>query len=304
MNRARVLITGATGFIGKPLTEALIDANCEVLAITRKEPASKTHIKWLEADLSNAESYRDTVAAFTPEVVIHLAWQGIPDYSFETSLGNLNQSLELLSFVLDLESCKKVIVSGSCWEYSDAIGECLEADINKPKDNFTWAKHAIRSWLEAHCLKKGIDYAWLRIFYVYGPGQRSGSLLPTVFSSLIEDTLPSINNPHNANDYVYIDDVVEAFMMAVKQSFKSGIYNIGSGESVKVLDICRLAENIVNGSEILTEQLAENSLVKDGAVDFWASLTEVKKQFGWAPKTSLVDGISQTWNHQQALSMP
>jgi len=303
MNKTRVLITGATGFIGKPLSNILIGAGYEVLALTRKVPAQQDQIKWLEADLSNTEAYHSVIADFSPEVVIHLAWQGIPDYSLETSIANLNLSLGLLSFVMSLESCKKVLVSGSCWEYTDAKGECLEGDVTNPQNDFTWAKHAIRSWLEIHCLKHGIDYAWLRIFYVYGPGQRSGSLLPTILTSLQEDRIPAINALYNANDYVYIDDVVEAFMVAVKQPFKSGIYNIGSGGSVKVLDIFRLAENIVNGSETLAEQMAENVSVQANAVDFWAGLAKVRKYLGWMPKTSLTDGISKTWAHLRAQSV-
>ena len=301
MNNTRVLVTGATGFIGKPLTKALLNAGCEVLAITRKAPVEQTQIKWLEADLSQSESYQQAVNEFAPEVVIHLSWQGIPDYSFATSLDNLNQSLGLLSFVVGLQSCKKVMVSGSCWEYAGATGECLETDISVPQNDFTWAKHAIRSWLETHCEKNDVDYAWLRIFYVYGPGQRSGSLLPTILTSLRNDTLPGINTPFNANDYVYIDDVVEAFVLCVKQSFKSGIYNLGSGESIQVLEVCRLAESHVKDSNHLSQALAENAPVKVGTVDFWAGLCEVKANLGWAPKTSLVDGISQTWNYVKAL---
>lgn len=301
MNNKRVLITGATGFIGQPLTKALIDANCQVMALTRKAPFEQSQVQWLEADLANSDTYRDAIAEFAPEVVIHLAWQGIPDYSFEMSLNNLNQSLGLLSFVVGLESCKKVMVSGSCWEYSAAKGECLERDVNVPQNDFTWAKHSIRSWLDTHCAKHDVDYAWLRIFYVYGPGQRSGSLLPTILTSLNNDTLPGINTPFNANDYVYIDDVVEAFMICVQQSFKSGIYNLGAGESTQVLDVCRLAEHIVKDSSQLTETLAKNAPVKVGTVDFWAGLTEVKTNLGWAPKTSLADGISQTWNYVKAL---
>ena len=303
MNKTRVLITGATGFIGKPLRKMLISEGYEILALARNAPIQQDQIKWLEADLSNTQAYRSAIAEFSPEVVIHLAWQGIPDYSLETSIANLNLSLGLLSFVVSLESCKKVIVSGSCWEYADANGECLESDVNKPQNDFTWAKHAIRSWLEIHCPKHGIDYAWLRIFYVYGPGQRSGSLLPLILASLQEDEMPAINAAYNANDYVYIDDVVEAFMVAVRQPFQSGIYNIGSGESVKVLDIFRLAENIVNGSETLSEQMADNASVQVNAVDFWAGLAKVRKHLGWMPKTSLTDGISKTWAHLRAQSV-
>lgn len=300
-NDARVLITGATGFIGRALTKYLLDSSCHVLAITRKAPIESGAVQWLEADLSSPLSYRDGVAEFAPQVVIHLAWQGIPDYSFDTSLANLNQSLSLLSYVTGLESCKKVLVSGSCWEYANARGMCPESDISQAQNDFTWAKHAVRAWLEAYCGKNNVSYAWFRIFYVYGPGQRPGALLPSILSGLKQGQLPDIRTPCDANDYIYIDDVVEAFRLAVHHPFKSGIYNLGSGESTQVLDVCRIAEHVVFGSTRLTEGLDENAPEKEASIDFWAGLENVKTNLGWLPKTSMADGISQTWNHVKAL---
>lgn len=301
MNDVRVLITGATGFIGKPLTKALIDAGCEVLALARKAPSDEDQINWLEADLSNDESYRDAIVAFAPEVVIHLAWQGIPDYSLETSLANLNQSLRLLSFVLGLGCCKKVMVSGSCWEYAGARGECLESDVSRPQNDFTWAKHSIRMWLEIICKQNEITLGWFRIFYVYGPRQRAASLMPTVLNDMKSGKIPQIKTPKNANDYIFVDDVVDAFSIATNNNFTSGVYNLGSGNSTSVLDICRCAEQIVRGSDTLTQKLENKSKLNLADIDFWAGSKITKEALNWKPKTTLEDGIRQTWDYINAL---
>ena len=96
----RVLVTGASGFIGLSVISHLTKINCQVLAISRKTVnATGTNTRWLSADLSNPSTYKDSITSFSPEVVIHLAWQDIPDFSFENSCQNLNQSLELLKIV-------------------------------------------------------------------------------------------------------------------------------------------------------------------------------------------------------------
>ena len=92
MNNLRVLVTGASGFVGMPLVKHLQANGCKVLAISRNHSLDEdvSLISWLKADISDPKTYREKIELFQPEVVIHLAWQGIPDYSFSTSIKNLN----------------------------------------------------------------------------------------------------------------------------------------------------------------------------------------------------------------------
>ena len=164
----RVLITGSSGFIGLPLSEKLSELGCEVLALCRSLPKNKHHsITWLKADLSSPDSFKVEIQSFQPQVLIHLAWQDIPDFSFKKSLLNLNQSLDFLSFITEIESCKKILISGSCWEYGIRNGECRDSDESISKDYFTLAKNSLRLWTEMISKDKSIDFAWFRLFYVY-----------------------------------------------------------------------------------------------------------------------------------------
>lgn len=299
MNSLKVLVTGASGFIGLPLVEKLSDSGCEVMALSRTFIKTKTttSVQWLKADLSLPESYREEVKAFSPEIVVHLSWQDIPDFSFDTSILNLNQSLDFLAFVLEIESCNKILISGSCLEYNKTQGECKESDVSSPKDHFTWAKNSIYSWLSMRCAQKKVVLGWFRIFYVYGPGQRSESLVPTILSSLKNNELPYLRTPRNANDYIFIDDVIEAFYAAItSKKISSGVYNLGSGTSTTVLDICRYAEQIILGTDFNTQQLER--VTKNSAADtnFWAGIDGTKKKLEWSPKTTLEIGIKRTFN--------
>ena len=296
-NNLRVVITGASGFIGRPLSLKLADLGYEVLAISRVVPtwSEKSKIFWLEADLSSPLSYQKKIKSFRPEVVIHLAWQDIPDFSFEKSVINLSQSLEFLNFVIGIESCKKILISGSCWEYGRVKGECLETDLALPKDHFTWAKNALYSWLHIICKQKDIQLLWMRIFYAYGPGQRLESLIPSILTNLKQGKLPELRTPKNANDFIYVDDIVNAFSQAVVVNNSSMIYNLGSGVSSSAVEVCRIAENIILGTETLTQEIDIRSKSTICDVDFWADFTQSKRYLDWQPTTSLVDGIYKTW---------
>ena len=299
---ARVLVTGASGFIGVPLLRLLVLKGNEVLALSRKDRPSQisSSIKWLIADLTSPKSYKHTIEDFEPEVLIHLAWQEIPDYSLATSSKNLNMSLDLLAFIIGLHSCKKIVVSGSCWEYNITNGLCLETTIGFAKDHFTWAKHALFSWLNMMCKQKDIQISWMRIFYVYGPRQRAESLITNILTKLKNFQLPELHTPKNANDFVFIDDVVAAFSKLISTDNKSGVYNLGSGVSIPILEVCRLAEQIVLGSEELTQEMEAKFEDTTCDIDFWADCSKAKKHLGWQPKISIEKGINQTWEWLKA----
>ena len=298
----RILVTGASGFIGLPVVQNIEQQGHNVLAISRnyQNESLKSTVNWLKADLILPETYQVAIKEFAPQVVIHLAWQGIPDFSFGTSRNNLTKSIDLLAFIIGLNSCKKILVSGSCLEANTLKGECLEKTQGEAKDYFTWAKHALYSWLNMICKQKNIQLSWMRIFYVYGPRQRPESLIPTILTKLNYVQLPDLQTPKNANDFVYIDDVANAFTKAASIDNKSGVYNLGAGESTPVLEICRIAEKIVLGSDELTKKMEEKFKETTCDVDFWASCTQSKKYLGWQPSTSLEEGIIRTWKWLKA----
>ena len=303
MNNLKILIAGASGFIGLPLVERLSAAGHEVMALSRKciktNSGKKNSVYWVQSYLYLPDTYRKEIKSFEPNVVIYLSWQDIPDFSFRKSLLNLNQSLEFLNFVLGIESCKKIIVSGSCLEYDKSKGECKENNIGAPKDNFTWAKHSLFSWLKIMCQNRAIQLAWMRIFYAYGPGQRVDSLIPNILTHLKKGELPDLRTPNNANDYVYIDDVVGVFEKATIKDYQSGIFNLGSGKSTSVLKMCRMAERIVLGQDLLTKQLESKIKNSSYDVDFWACTEKVHKTLNWQSTTTVMNGIEKTWNWTQ-----
>jgi len=294
----KVLISGASGFIGMPIVQALTREGATVAGLSRKCQITETgsKIKWLNADLSQPTTYMKAVKAFAPETLIHLAWSDIPDYSFGKSFTNLAQSLEFMSFVTSLECCRNIIVAGSCWEIEKRKGECKEDEEARPTNDFTWSKNALHSWLEMECKRRELSLKWMRIFYSYGPRQRSASLIPSILDSLGKKELPKIKTPKHSNDFIFVDDIAEAFARAVfLSSPESGIFHLGSGVATPVIEVCRIADDIINGSTEITEQIECECKDSGSTPNFWADCTKIRSSLGWSANTSLREGIEKTW---------
>ena len=291
----KVFITGTTGFIGKCVMNETLASGHDILALTLKESTTDNkpnNIHWLSGDLADFESLKSPLISFNPDVVIHLAWQGIPDYSASISKINLNNSIALFDFILSNTNCKKIIVSGSCWEYGKKQGICKESDPTNIDSYFTWAKNSLNQYLQIKCAEKEITLHWFRIFYVYGPGQREGSLIPTLIKSIGASEVPQINTPMNKNDFVFVGDVADVIAKAVDTDLPSGVYNLGSGYATSVYDICRMVEKQLLDSETISNQVLENGQPEE-AVNFWADMGKTEYKLNINCDTNLDDGIKQ-----------
>jgi len=289
----KVFITGARGFVGRHVMAEIHASGHDILASTLKEDKTEnnpSNIHWLNGDLADLELLKAGLKSFNPDVVIHLAWQGIPDYSESISRVNLNNSIDLLNFILSNSNCKKIIVSGSCWEYGKKKGACKESDPVQINSYFTWAKYSLYQYLSIKCAEKDVSINWFRIFYVYGSAQREDALIPTLIKSIGAKNTPKINTPMNKNDFIYVGDVARAFTRAIETDIPSGVYNLGSGYATSVYDICRMVEKQLLESETISNQVLENGQPEE-AVNFWADMGKINNFFN-NMHTPINDGIS------------
>ena len=118
----KIIVTGANGFVGQALIKKLIKKkNNKILAIyynKNKKRLVHKNLKWKKIDLSKEinKKSKDEIIKFNPEIVFHFSWFKIPDFSLKTSIQNLIGSINICKLILKIKSCKKIIVSGSCFE--------------------------------------------------------------------------------------------------------------------------------------------------------------------------------------------
>jgi nucleoside-diphosphate-sugar epimerase len=281
----RVFLTGGSGFIGSYLIREL-NGN-QILALTRKKlkSSSSVGVEWLLGDLVQTDRWEEKLIQFAPEVCIHLAWEGLPDYSKEVSEKNVKLSANLFA-VLRRANVGRIVALGSCWEYGDIQGQVVETQDTKPKSHFAMAKVQVCESFMKESSAVGMEFVWQRIFFSYGPGQRNAALLPTVVTALENHQLPKIKSPDLAQDFVFISDVAEAIALTSTLSKVEGIFNVGSGQLTQVGDFVNLISAQL-GSTFRTHVSGE-------PIGMFASVEKLKRDVGWKSKYSLQHGVAET----------
>lgn len=287
----KVFITGGTGFIGIHVVRKLQTTGHNVLVLLQdRSEASHINMDYVIGDISDINGWKDEVKKFRPDAAIHMAWEGIPDYSVKISKKNLFSSINLISYLEDI-GCKKIIGTGSCWEYGNFSGRLKEDDQIKPFSAFSTAKNAINWFGMEIAREKNITFIWTRLFYVYGPGQRKETLIPYLISCARKGIEPRLKTPFAKNDFIYVEDVADAVCQILNKGDRSQIYNVGSGYSTGVQEVTQI---LFREFDKVYEPKSVPADYAEPIINFWADTTKIKKETGWKPKHNFLDGIKET----------
>lgn len=288
----RIFITGGTGFNGKFVVQKLDNGTNKLLILTRNANnlSQSKNISYLIGNLTSISNWRKDLETFNPQSAIHLAWEGIPDYSTQNSIKNLNYGLELIE-LLAKTGCQTILVTGTIWEYGNQTGKLGEEFCTKPFNALTAAKNSLHYLGEEIAKDYKINFIWTRLSNAYGPGRQENSLIPYLIRSVQSNKEIEIRNPDAQNDFIYVEDAALAICQLLLKCKKSGVFNIGSGKLISVKDIIKKIFKILN---VKKEYKLTNQKQIDSFAYAYADISKIKKEIGWKPKTNIDEGLRKT----------
>lgn len=283
-----ILVTGGAGFIGSHLCKRLREAGADVHATSRR-PQASGNVTWWQSDLADADAARRVFAAVRPSIVFHLAGSvgaGIEMTRVLPTFHSLVTSTVNVLLLSEEFDCRRVILPGS---FTEPPAGTLDPTPGSPYGAAKWASSAYGRMF--HRLY-GTPVVILRPFMTYGPAQNAAKLIPSVTLSLLRGIAPKLSSGRTMADWVYISDVVEAFVIAAKTPGLEGLsLDLGTGRLTSVRTV---VEELVAtiGTEIapafgaLPDRPAENEVA--------AITAPAAKLLGWQATTSLREGLHRT----------
>lgn len=293
----KVLVTGATGFIGPHLCEKLVDVGAEVIAVSRKSSLKSIGISYYQVDLTKSDETKLLFNEVFPDYVFHLA--GLTVGNREGSLikttleSNLLTTINVLAAVNEQKKPRLVLL-GSMEEPSDN-------EINAvPSSPYAASKWAASSYARMYHSLYNTNLVIARLFMTYGPGtQPKKKLLPYVVNSLLDGKSPNLSSGKRLIDWIYIDDVIEGFLsIAAAEAIRGNTIDIGSGNLVSIKEFVIAINNIIgNNVEISFGQEKDRKMEQQKK----ANTAFTFEKIAWRPKVSLEDGLQKTihWYRQQ-----
>lgn len=293
------LITGGTGFIGANLARRLLHEGHEVHLLARKDHASwrieeiKRDVHIDEADLQDEKTLLQTIGKIKPDWVFHLAVYGA--YHWQTDVLKMIQT-NITGTVNLLHACLKAgfesfINTGTSSEYGYKDHAPGETDFLEPNSHYAVTKASSTLFCRHTAMSNKKHIPTLRLYSVYGPYEEPRRLMPTLILKGLEGKLPPMVNPEVARDYIYIDDVCNAYLFAAKKTGGElgAIYNVGTGVQTKIKDVVKLAKQKM---EIRDEPIWGSMPGRVWDTDVWiADNAKIRSQLGWRPKFKFEKGF-------------
>lgn len=296
----KVLITGADGFIGKNLVKRMLAYGKEVYAIVYPGnnvydecQNEKLHIKCMDLNqvMFHVREFPNDI-----DVMYHFAWMGVkPELrnDLDVQMVNVNMTIDCMKLAIAI-GIKKIVFPGSTNEYL-YYGKPLNKDaVPSPNNAYGSAKIALRYLCSDYATRNGIEFVYAIVAGIYAADRRDNNVIFYTIDKLLHKEKPSLTRLEQLWDYVYIDDVIEAFIAMGEKGKGGAVYAVGHGDNWPLSNYIKIIHQKIDGALPLWigEIPYTSNILPSSCID----LTDIKKDTGFVPKVDFEEGITLVIN--------
>ncbi|MEW6250688.1 MAG: NAD(P)-dependent oxidoreductase [Planctomycetota bacterium] len=301
----RVLLTGATGFVGSHVLRTLLARGHHVAALIR--PGSDTwriaevlaRVRVSPAVLGEDPPSRsptrlaEVAAEYRTDAIIHLAWTGVAgaDRNAPEQVHNLPATLTLLE-TARAAGVRHYIALGSQAEHGPHNERIAESAPTQPTTLYGLCKLTACRLTDQFCDRHGLRWAWLRLFSAYGEMDSPAWLVPHVILALLRGERPRLTAGTQLWDYVHAADVAAAIVAVLEQPAATGVFNLGSGRAVPLRSVIERIRDLIDPQ--LPLAFGEVPYRPDQVMHLEADISRLMQTTGWAPRVPLDEGLART----------
>ena len=294
----RVIVTGATRFIGVPLVKRLLEGPYQVISIVRPNSIKTASlpntdkIRTIEAEMNDYRNLADLIQE-PCDIYFSLAWsgtRGADRNNKDMQEENYRFSMEALTSILSL-GCKRVISAGSQAEYGQY--NCKISEDTKELPVTEYGKYKLKYYYDAYrvCEEKKIDFKEPRFFSLYGENDFEGTMMISMIKKMLENKDCHLTECVQMWDFLYIADAIEGMMALIQKSCANGAYNFGSGITKPLKEYVEEMHRLTNSkSKLLYGSVPYPAT---GMVSIEPDITKLKAETGWRPEVPFPEGVKK-----------
>jgi nucleoside-diphosphate-sugar epimerase len=292
----KVIVTGASGYIGRHVLLPLLDSGCEVYAISRRRNVDfewPRGVRVITFDLFDDAARQKAFAEISPQWLLHLAWYAEHGKFWEAqeNIAWLSLSIRMLSEFAQ-HGGQRVVVSGTCAEYHWDGEPCREASTPlEPRSLYGICKATLFRFLEAAAPRLRLTYAWGRIFLLYGSSEAEDRLIAGTARALLQGRPALLTHGKQVRDFLHVEDVARA-LVRILASRVEGPVNIGSGEPISIAQAVSELARRAGRMDLL--RLGALPAREDDVPMLIPDIGRLRDELGFRPTLTLTQGLQKT----------